>query len=65
MRLTLEEFLRLASVVKKLYESFGNFYVQEMDIKEKNQGVVVAANEYRRLFEDFKYGEFMRIVRIS
>ena len=63
--LSWEEFLKLASVVKNLYESFCNFNVQEIDIKERNQCVAEAANDYRKLYEDFKYGEFMRIVRIS
>ena len=63
--LTWEEFLKLASVVKNLYAAFCNFNVQEIDIKERNQCVAVAANEYRKLYEDSKYGEFMRIVRIS
>ena len=38
---------------------------EEIDIKEKNRRVSVAAKDYVEFFNDLKYMEFMNEVRIS
>ena len=78
MALSFDEFLKLASVTRKLYRSiyyFGNavdsddsdadsdFDEPEMD--RKNQIVAAAAIDYLELFKDAKYFKFLEEVRIS
>ena len=78
MALTFDEFLKLASVTKKLFSSiyyFGDavdsddsdadsdFDEPEMD--RKNQIVAASAIDYLELFKDSKYFKFLEEVRIS
>ena len=57
MKLTWEDFLKLASIVTNLDDSIRK--------KQNHQRVAEAANEYRNFFKDSKYVDFMKIVRIS
>ena len=65
MGLTWDEFLKLATIITNLYGSIYYFDKKEIEIKEKNQRVVIAARGYLDFFNDLKYIHFMNEVRIS
>ena len=65
MGLTWDEFLMLATVISSLGDSIYSFNKKEMEIKEKNQRIAAAANNYEELFYDLKYMKFMDEIRLS
>ena len=65
MRLTWDEFLKLASALQKFGLSIALFHSEEIDIKEKNRRVAAAAKDYEEFLNDLKYMQFMNAVRIS
>ena len=78
MALSFDEFLKLASVTRKLYRSiyyFGNAVVSddsdadsdfdEPEMDRKNQIIAASAIAYLELFKDSKYLKFLEEVRIS
>ena len=66
MRLTWDDFLKLAAVVKNLNHSIYEYnHNSKINIKKKDQKVAAASKKYKDLFEDLKYSEFMKQVRIS
>ena len=65
MGLTWEEYLQLAAVITNLIVSIYYFDEEEIEIKEKNRIVAVAAKEYQEFFSDLKYMKFMEELRTS
>ena len=65
MELTWNDFLDLASVIKNLFDSIHDFEDPEIVIVDKHRRVDQAAREYQVFFQDLKYLEFMKKVRLS
>ena len=65
MKLTWEEFLKLVSIVRNLFDSISKYNKQKIDIKEKTRRIALAVNECRKLFKDSKFVEFTETFRIS
>ena len=65
MGLTWDEYLQLTAVIKNLAVSIAYFDEEEIEIKEKNRKVAVAAREYQEFFSDLKYMNFMEELRTS
>ena len=78
MALTFDEFLKLASVTRKLYRSISYFRnavvsddsdadsdFDEPQMDKKDQIVAASATAYLELFKDSKYLKFLEEVRIS
>ena len=65
MVLTWEEYLQLAAVVKNLDNLISYFDDEKIEIKEKNRRLAAAAKEHYELFNQLKYMQFMKEVRIS
>ena len=65
MGLTWDNFLKLAAVIKNLRDSIYQYNNPEINIKEKHRRLTAASQRYKDLFEDLKYSEFMKQVRIS
>ena len=65
MGLTWDEFLNLAIIITNLYHSISYFDDKKIEIKEKNRRVAEAAMNYKELYSNFKYLQFMGELRIS
>ena len=65
MGLTWDDFLKLAAVITSLHDSIYYFDDTESEIKGKHRRVEAAALTYKDFFQDLKYSDFMKVVRIS
>ena len=65
MGLTWDEYMQLTAVITNLFVSIYHFDKEEIEIKEKNRKVAVAAREYQEFFSDLKYMNFMEELRTS
>ena len=65
MRLTWDDLLKLTAVITNLALSINYFDDPNIEIKEKHRRVAAAAQRYKDFFEDLKYSDFMKVVRMS
>ena len=65
MRLTWDDFLKLAAVITNLRNSILDFGFPLSKLVEKRRGILAAVQRYQDFFKDSKYSECMEKIRIS